>query len=66
MNCTGDPLRDFEINDAEQQARLDKLPKCVFCDEPIQEEFCYEIDGELICGVCLEGNFKKLTEDFIN
>lgn len=56
---TDDPIADFERYDAEQQAQLDKLPVCCECDEPIQGEYCYEINGEYICEECLEYNHRK-------
>ena len=65
MFYTDDPVADFERYDAEQEAMLDKLPRCSECDEPIQGETCYEINGELICEECLENNHKKWVEDFI-
>lgn len=55
----------WESHDAEQKAELDKLPCCCECDEPIQSETCYEINGELICEECLENNHKKWVEDYV-
>ena len=55
----------FKRHDAEQQSQLDKLPVCSECGEPIQDDFCFEINGELICESCLENNHKKWVEDFI-
>lgn len=53
----------------EYEARLDrecqKLPKCVYCGEPITDDECYEINGELYCPDCVNENFKKHTEDYI-
>ena len=66
MFYSDDPVADFNQYDAEQQAKLDKLPRCSECDEPIQSETCYEINGELICEECLENNHKKWVEDFID
>jgi formylmethanofuran dehydrogenase subunit E len=65
MFYTDEPIADFHCYDAEQQSKLDKLPRCSECDEPIQSETCYEINGELICEGCLENNHKKWIEDFI-
>lgn len=56
---TDDPLRDFDRYDSEQQRNLDMLPKCDICGEPIQDDYCYEINDELICHECLEANYKK-------
>ena len=52
-------------HDREQQAALEKLPVCCECDEHIQDEVCYEINGELICPECLENNHKHWVEDFM-
>ena len=65
MPYTDDPIKDFECYDAEQHRGLEKLPRCYECDEPIQSETCYEINGELICPECLENNHRKWVEDFI-
>ena len=65
MFYSDDPIADFERHDAKQQAELDKLPRCCECDEPIQEEFCYEINGELICDSCMNDNHRKVVEDYV-
>lgn len=62
---TDDPHADFDCWDAEQTAKLDKLPVCSECDHPIQTEKCYEINGELICPECLEDYHEKRTEDYV-
>lgn len=61
---TDDPVRDFLAHDARQQRRLNRLPKCVECGEPIQSEHCYEVNDELLCPECLKENHLKKTEDF--
>lgn len=65
MFYSDDPAADFLRHDAEQAAILDKLPRCSECDEPIQSEVCYEINGELVCEECLENNHKKWVEDYV-
>lgn len=62
---TNDPLADFARYDREQAKALERLPRCYECDEPIQDERCYEINGELICPDCLKSNHEKSTDDFI-
>lgn len=62
---TNDPLADFARHDAEQARQLEKLPRCVDCGEPIQDEHYYEINDEPICEECLNDNHKKRTEDYI-
>lgn len=65
MYRTDDPYKDFDRYDAEQEMALAKLPRCSECDEPIQTEKCYEINGEIICPECLELNHEKKVEDYI-
>ncbi len=65
MYYTDDPAADYLRYDAEQQAELDKLPKCAYCDEPIMTDECYEINDELICEECLIQEHRKWTEDYV-
>ena len=65
FNRTDDPLADFDRWDAEQQATLNKLPKCAECGEPIQDDYCYEINDECVCPDCLDYNHKHWVEDYI-
>lgn len=52
-------------HDAEQELALTLLPQCVCCGEPIQDEHCFDINGELYCEACLEETFRRYTEDYI-
>ena len=54
----------WEQHDAEQQAELDKLPECCYCEEPIQQEFAIYINDEWYCDNCLETHFRKEVEDY--
>lgn len=65
MTYTDNPIADFDRWDAEQTKWLERLPKCAECDHHIQDENCYEINGELICPECLNNNHRKRTEDYI-
>ena len=55
----------FKQHDAEQQKQLDRLPRCSECERPIQDEFCFEVNGELVCDECMNNNHRKWVEDFI-
>lgn len=59
-----DPVADFERHDREQVAALELLPICDICNNPIQDEYLYDFNGELICEHCLDKFFRKRTEDF--
>lgn len=65
MYYTDDPVRDFLSHDREQARELERLPVCSECGERIQDEFCYEINDELICESCLKHNHRKCVEDYI-
>lgn len=58
-----DAYADFERHDREQARALSRLPICSECEEPIQDEFLYEINGEYICPECM-AEHRKYTEDF--
>lgn len=62
---TDDPERDYARYEAEQNKQLEKLPRCSECDEPIQEEYCFEINGEYICENCMNENHRKCVDDIL-
>lgn len=66
MFYTDNPELDFMRYDAEQQAQLDRLPRCEECEEPIQGDFCYEVNGSYICENCLNDNHLVFVEDVID
>lgn len=55
----------FAMHDAEQERMLDKLPVCDICEEHIQDEYCYEINGDIICESCMVEYFRKDTVDLM-
>ena len=67
MIRTGDPERDFREHDREQQERLERLPKCDICGEPIQEDYFFEDGCMRICDGCwhdyVQANFVKNVEE---
>lgn len=65
MNPNEPVLADLYRREAEERAWLDKLPKCDYCGEPIQEEHYYDINGDYICVECLDRNFKKEVENYV-
>lgn len=66
MILTDDPLADFDRYDRQQEEWLNSLPVCDCCGEPIQDEYCYEINGDLICEDCLDMHFRKAVDDIIS
>ena len=62
----GKKLHVTDAYDREQQAGLDKLPKCAYCGEPSQDDYCWEIDDEIICEDCLNDHYRRYTENYID
>lgn len=65
MFYSNDPERDLDRYLAEQDRELEKLPKCADCGEPIQDDHFYLINDEPICPNCLDSNYRKDTEDYV-
>lgn len=63
--CILDNYSAFKDYDAEQQTALESLPECCECGEHIQDEYCFEFEGEYICEKCLNENHRKPVEDCI-
>lgn len=54
---SADPIRDFERYDSDREEELEKLPKCKYCEEAIQQDTAVylEDEDEYICDSCLHG-----------
>ena len=58
---TDDPIADFNRYEAEQEKKLSQLPRCSQCDNYIQEETAYYIEGEWICEDCMS-EYRRVVE----
>lgn len=56
----------FDRHETERANAISRFPKCVYCDEHIFDDFLFDLDGDLVCETCLNENFKKHTEDYID
>lgn len=56
----------WEARDREMERRLARRPLCSICDNHIQDEEAYLINGEVICQECLNRDFKINVEDYID
>ena len=65
MFYSDNPIADYERYSANQEKELQELPICSVCDEPIQDEYCYVINDEVLCESCLNYHHRKWTEDII-
>lgn len=55
---------DLARKEAEDERWLRSRPVCAWCGEPIQDEYAYEIDGELICERCIEDCRTSVPEEY--
>lgn len=63
MYRTDDPLADFDRHEAEQERKRRRIPRCSECDEHIQDEYAYYINGEWICEECMRQYLKIVDAD---
>ena len=55
----------WEAHEREQEKALEKLPECDYCGEAIQDDFYFDINGDIVCEECLKKEFRKRVEDYI-
>lgn len=55
----------WESHEREQAKRLQKLPVCEVCGNPIQDEHLFLINDEFVCTECLIRDFRKDTDDYV-
>lgn len=65
---SGDPLDDFARLDREEQDYTERLPYCeaAKCGHVIDDDYYFEVDGEILCECCMIRRYRKRTEDFVN
>lgn len=49
----------------EIERKLERLPRCCCCDEPIQQETAVCINDDWFCDCCLTEYFRKPVDDYI-
>ena len=60
-----DNLDLFERHDAEQEARLRKMPICCKCKEHIQQEEAVKHKGKWYCEDCEDYAWDKIKKEFL-
>ena len=48
-----------------REQKLQKLPKCDCCGEPITDDYFYNIDGTYFCEERLISEYRKNTDDYM-
>lgn len=62
---TDDPLYDFDRYDAEQESRIEELPICECCGNPIQQERAVYYNDQWCCEECEHDFWQDIREDFL-
>ena len=52
----------WEAHERKRERKLAERPVCDICDQPIQDEHFYLINGDNVCPGCLEDQFRKEIE----
>lgn len=65
MAWSNDPIADFEAYDAEQSKKLESLPLCEICGEPIQQEKAVYYNNQWCCEECEAEFWQGIREDFL-
>ena len=55
----------FLKHQADQDSKLEKMPVCSICEEHIQEDRVYVINGDIVCPYCLEDEYGHNVEDLM-
>lgn len=65
MPFTDDPIADFHNHDRKQHEWIKQRPVCSECGHEIQEEFAFHINDEWVHVECMNTNYLKSVEDYI-
>lgn len=65
MAFTDDPVADFARWDAQQERTLEHLPRCSYCEQPIQQNSAVCLgEDEWYCDGCLKNYLRKPVKDY--
>lgn len=59
---SADPDIDFLRYDREQTERMKSLRRCDGCGKAIQDDYYFEIYGDIYCEKCVEDNFRRVND----
>jgi hypothetical protein len=57
----------FDLHDMEMERKRARLPVCDNrkCRRQINDDYYYEVDGDILCEKCMNLRFRKSVEDFV-
>ena len=60
-----DPYRDFLIHEKSLEEKVESLPQCDRCNNPIYADYVWVIDGEVLCDECAKALYRQYADNFI-
>lgn len=60
-----DNYSQWEYHERQQERLLDRLPKCERCRRSIQDDYLFDVYGDVYCEKCATLLFRRNTEEFI-
>lgn len=66
MFYSDNPDKDFDRYDMAMAQKEAMLPKCEKCGEPIHDDVYYEINGEILCESCVQYEYGRSTQDYLD
>lgn len=61
---SGDPEKDWDAYCRHQDYLHGMLPRCIECNQPIEDDMCWDFGDGPICDECAE-KYRKFTEDLM-
>lgn len=55
----------FVAHQTEQDRKEEELPRCDYCNKRINDDYVYDIDGDIICEDCLRKHYRQPIENYI-
>ena len=52
----------WERNEREMERKLASRPVCEDCGNPIQDEFYFEVEGDILCEECMHDRYRKSAD----
>lgn len=66
MTFTDNPVKDAEVWLKEEDEWRESLPKCCNCQNPIDDDYFYDIEGDFYCFDCLKKLYRKDICEYMN
>lgn len=57
-----DPDVDFARHDLQQAQEMAQLRRCEDCGKAIQDDYFYDVAGEILCEKCVERRYRRVND----